>query len=161
VFTLRLSFCVYTTVDLLCIHCLRFLCLHSECLFVFTLRSTCYVYTAFVFCVYTPNVFLCIKKKSTTWVVIHTIYSMIKCHLESTLIYLIFYLEHITFLSDERSANYMISYYIVIDRNMSRRLWYNVQDYSVLYNSAVLMVTCGGRHLSHMLITLAWPHHLT
>jgi hypothetical protein len=41
-------------------------------------------------------------------------------------------------------------------------IMYNVQDYNVLYNSAVHPVVCEGWHVTHMWNTLVtWRHHFT
>ena len=38
---------------------------------------------------------------------------------------------------------------------------YNVQDYSILYNSVVRPVICQGWHFAQMWKALGWPHHFT
>ena len=38
-------------------------------------------------------------------------------------------------------------------------IMYNLQDYSVHYNNAVLPAICEGWHITHKWKALAWPHH--
>jgi hypothetical protein len=38
---------------------------------------------------------------------------------------------------------------------------YNVQDYSILYNSVVRPDVCKGWHFAQMWKALGWPHHFT
>jgi hypothetical protein len=54
----------------------------------------------------------------------------------------------------------IIKHYPMTDRLTVIR-GYHVQDYSMLYNNAVLLVIYEGWHCSHIWKTLAWPHLFT